>query len=100
MSMPRVVRLPDPEDFCRYEFEHGKQCCFQGWQIKLFPKMNFVEEYLFDQTAEAVARQMRLKKNNNPVAMVANYNDCYDNSDRRLATWFKKTVEKLGYDIS
>jgi hypothetical protein len=99
MSMPRVVNLPDPEDFCRYDYEDGEQCCFMGWQNKLFPKMDFVEECKFDRTAVAVAKKMRLKKNNRPVAMVANYNDCYENSDRRLATWFRKTVEQLGYDV-
>jgi hypothetical protein len=99
MSMPRVVELPNPEDFCRYEFEHGTQCCFLGWQVKLFPKMNFEEECKFEETAVEVAKKMRLKNNVLAVVMVANYNDCDENSDRRLATWFRKTVEQLGYDV-
>ncbi len=100
MSMPRVVNLPEPEEFCRYEYEYGEQRCFQAWQNKLFPKMDFKEECLFDDTAVAVAKKMRLKKLNRPVTMVANYNDCYENSARRLATWFRKTVEQLGYDVA
>lgn len=100
MSMPNVVYLPEPEDFCRLQLEYGEQCCFLGWEIKLFPDMDFAESDRFDKAAIAVAKQMRLKKTELPVCIEAQYNDNTENSTRRLATWFRKTVEKLGYDIS
>ena len=100
MSMPRVIELPNPEDFCRNRLEDGKQCCFLGWEVNLFPNMDFEEACRFDDAAKAVALQMKLKKTELSVCFEAQYNDHPDNSDRRLSTWFRKTVEKMGYDIS
>jgi hypothetical protein len=100
MSMPRVVNLPNPEDFCRYKLEDGEQCCFLGWEVRLFPNLDFDEMVLFDEAATAVALQMKLKNTGLAICFEAQYNDHPGNSDRRLATWFRKTVEKMGYDIS
>lgn len=100
MSMPKTIVLPNADDFCRYRLFEGKKCCFIGWRIKLLPKMNFKEECDFSNTAQKVAKQMKLKLNHYSLSDgVGDYNDCYENSDRRLATWFRKTIEKLGYDI-
>jgi hypothetical protein len=100
MSMPRVVHLPNPEDFCRYSLEQGDKCCFLGWEVKLFPDMDFQESVEFDAAALKVAKQMRLKHTELLVCSEARYNDHPGNSVERLATWFRKTVENLGYDIS
>jgi hypothetical protein len=99
MSMPKVVHLPNPEDFCRYSLEHGNQCCFLGWEVKLFPDMDFQESEEFDRVAMKVAKQMRLKHTELLVCSEARYNDHPGNSTRRLATWFRKTIEGLGYEV-
>ncbi len=107
MSLPKSFELPEPEDFCRGQLFHGSsgKACFTGWRIKLLPNVDFDEEVKFEEEAVKVAKQMRLKA---PKYLVGgykvpashHYNDCEENSPRRLATWFRKTIERMGYDVS
>ena len=105
MSLPKSFELPEPEDFCREHLFESDRACFTGWRIKLLPDVDFEEETKFEREAVRVAKQMRLKApkyltGGYTIPASHHYNACEENSPRRLATWFRKTVERMGYDIS
>jgi len=101
---PNTIELPNARDFCREQLTKGEQCCFIGWRNELLPGLSFEEEDRFDDEAIKVAEEMKLKFKSYSYGghktFISDYNDCMDNSRRRLSTWFRKTVEKFGYDIS
>lgn len=106
MSLPKYIELPEPEDFCRWALFHKSgTACFTGWRIKLLPDLDFQEEVKFEMEAVKVAKQMKLKvpkylTGGYDAPVSHHYNDCEENSPRRLATWFRKTIERMGYDVS
>lgn len=101
--LPNTIELPNAKDFCRGQLTHGEQCCFVGWRNELLPGLTFEEEDRFDAEALKTAKEMELGLKLDPYhgsrPFISDYNDCMDNSRRRLSTWFRKTVEKFGYDV-
>jgi hypothetical protein len=106
MSYPKSFELPEPEDFCRGTFHtlSGK-CCFIGWKQELFPKLTQEQNTKFIECAVGVAKEMELSQKKSWVMTnwwggVPGYNDDRRNTSTQLAEWFRKTVERMGYDIS
>ncbi len=106
MSMPNEIELPNAEDFCRGTFKNiSGQCCFLGWKDALFPKLSPTQDSKFIHCAVEVAQEMELTQKKNWVMTnwwsgIPGYNDDQKNTKTVLAKWFRKTVERMGYDIS
>lgn len=100
--LPNEIELPKPSEFIRESFsnECNTKHCFLGWMHTKFPRINNTEVLKVGQFAREVAVEMKLAgTEDEPFFSIVEVNDHPKNSKRRLATWFEKTIERLGYDI-
>ena len=100
MSMPDDVEMPEAKDFCRGEYRNSRgQCCFEGWKRTLFPDLTIGESSRFRAIARDQAKKMQLDGEGDFIG-VTSTNDNQKNTKEQLATWFERTVQIFGYDIS
>jgi hypothetical protein len=97
---PDTIELPEAEDFCRGVSKNTRgQCCFLGWKRELFPNLTWTESSKFNKLSVTVAMEMHMLPRDDYVR-TPSYNDDKRNTKKKLAEWFAKTVERLGYDIT
>ena len=97
--LPDEIDLPRNIDFCRGAFHKGEQCCFLGWRNTLLYGMDGEENIKFRKAAVEIAEKMGRHSGPNDIDKITAFNDDKRNPPRKLAEWFARTVERMGYDI-
>lgn len=98
---PEEIELPEAKDFCKGELMRGNRCCILGWKRVLLPDLSSGQNERFDNVAHGVANDMELKRRYHYwPGSLSDINDHPDNTKKQLAEWFRRTIAKLGYDIS
>ena len=94
--LPNEIELPRPEDFCRgtYKTMSGNQCCFLGWKYTVFLRLNKTESLKFNCVAIEEAKKLKMVGSSIPSV-----NDNLNHTAKKLALWFERTIERMGYDI-